>query len=73
MTAPGRRVFVTGCTGFVGAYAAEHLQRDPDRAVAMLVRPQSDRWRLDPEAMARAVMIESSLDQPDELRAALQD
>lgn len=73
MTAAGRRVFVTGCTGFVGAYAAEHLQRDRDRAVAMLVRPQSDRWRLDSDALARAVMIESSLDRPDELRAALRD
>lgn len=71
MNVPGRRVFVTGCTGFVGSYAAEHLRRDPDRAVALLVRPGSDTWRLDDDAARGASVIEGDLDRPDELRTAL--
>jgi UDP-glucose 4-epimerase len=68
---PGRRVFVTGCTGFVGSFAAERLVRDDERAVALLVRPGCDPWRLDPAVRERASFIEGDLGRPDELREAL--
>lgn len=62
MSKPGRRVFLTGATGFVGSYAVEHLRRDPSRQLAILLRPGSDRSRLDPATLKGVTIIEGSLD-----------
>jgi nucleoside-diphosphate-sugar epimerase len=71
MSLPGRRVFVTGGTGFVGSYVAEHLRRDRARAVGLLVRPGSDDWRLTEDVNEGAVFARCSLHEPDELRREL--
>jgi UDP-glucose 4-epimerase len=67
----GRRVAVTGCSGFVGSYAVEHLLRDADRKVAAIVRPGADLWRLEPAARARLTTITGDLAEPDSYRQAL--
>jgi UDP-glucose 4-epimerase len=71
MSVPGRRVFVTGGTGFVGSYVAEHLLRDPGRATGLLVRPGSDDWRLTDEVKRRAFIARCGLDDPEMLRREL--
>ena len=74
MSAAGRRVFVTGCTGFVGSHVVEHLRRDPKRELGVLMRPGSDPWRLDPKTLTRgggATVIEGDLQRIDGLRADL--
>ncbi len=40
-----RRVFLTGATGFIGSYVAKDLLRQ-NSEVAILIRPDSDRWRI---------------------------
>lgn len=71
MSVNGRRVFVTGGTGFVGSYVAEHLLRVPDRAVGLLVRKGSDDWRLTGDVKARAFIARCGLHDTDELRREL--
>lgn len=71
MSGAGRKVFVTGCTGFVGSYVVEHLLRDPHREVALLMRPGRDPWRLDPGVIARASVIRGDLERLDPLREPL--
>jgi len=73
VSAAGRRVFVTGCTGFVGSHVVEQLRRDPKRQVGVLMRPGSDAWRLDPKILTGggATVIEGDLQRVDGLRADL--
>jgi UDP-glucose 4-epimerase len=71
VTTAGRRVFVTGATGFVGSYALASLHRDPGRALGVLCRPGSDTSRIDPEVLRRCTRVEGTLDDPAGFRDAL--
>jgi len=67
----GRRVLVTGASGFVGSYTVEQLLADGTRAVAAIVRPGSNLWRLDRSLVDRLTLIEGDLDRPESYRDAL--
>lgn len=67
----GQRVVVTGGSGFVGSYAVEHLLRDPSREVCLLVRPESDLWRLGEMSCPRLTTIRGDLTAPASYRDAL--
>ena len=57
-----KRALITGAGGFVGANLARRLLRD-GHAVVCLVRPGSDRWRLEPIS-AQAQVLEADLTDP---------
>jgi UDP-glucose 4-epimerase len=71
MTTSGRRVFLTGSTGFVGSHALASLRRDRDRAVAILIRPGTDRATLDPEVLDTCELIEGDLESVERFHRAL--
>ena len=58
MRSPGRRVLLTGASGFVGSYVLASLLESEDREVAVLVRADSDTWRID-ELLERTRVIEA--------------
>jgi UDP-glucose 4-epimerase len=63
------RIAVTGASGFVGSYVVEDLvSRGHD--VAVLLRPQTSRWRLE-GILDRVKVIEGSLDDIQSLRPQL--
>lgn len=65
----GRRVLLTGASGFVGSYALAHLRRDPGRAIAVLLRPGSSGGCLEPGALDGVEVIEGNLDDLAAVRA----
>jgi UDP-glucose 4-epimerase len=70
MTPGGKRVFVTGGTGFLGSYVLEHLQRLGNREIAVLIRPGS-RASLGDDVLDGIRLIEGSLDDLDAMREEL--
>src|SRR5687767_5920238 len=54
------RVFITGASGFLGSYVASQAV-DSGATVAVLARPESDLWRVDP-LLDRLEIISGSLD-----------
>ncbi len=63
------RFFLTGASGFVGSHLLTRLL-DEGHAVAVLVRPESDPWRIE-DQLAHATRIEGTLDDPDSIAARL--
>jgi UDP-glucose 4-epimerase len=54
------RVLITGATGFVGSHVLRRLLADSHAAVAVLVRPTSNTWRID-DLVGRIQRIEGDL------------
>lgn len=71
MKLAGRRVFLTGTTGFVGSYVLEQLASDTEREVAALVRPGADRSSINGKALARTQLIEGDLTDIGSIRERL--
>jgi nucleoside-diphosphate-sugar epimerase len=66
-----RRVLVTGGTGFVGANLVRRLLAD-GHAVSLLLRPQSDDWRLR-EVLAECRCLTARLDDDDAVASVFRD
>jgi len=63
------RTLITGATGFLGSYLAERLVRASAK-VAVLVRPQSDPWRIR-DILSEMTCIVGDLDHVRRLRAEI--
>jgi UDP-glucose 4-epimerase len=64
------RIFVSGASGFLGSYlVADLLERGHE--VAVLLRPATSHWRLDP-VRQRLHLMEGALEELDALRETLQ-
>lgn len=64
------RFFVTGATGFIGAHVVHKLLEDGGHQVAVLVRPTSDLWRLQP-VLPALHQVEGGLEQIERLTPLL--
>ena len=56
------RIFITGGTGFLGSYAVDAFLKD-DHDVAVLVRPETDPWRI-ASRLKDVKVISGALDNP---------
>jgi UDP-glucose 4-epimerase len=64
------RIFVTGASGFLGAYLVADLL-EQGHEVAVLLRPASSHWRLD-ELRRRLHVMEGAFEEMDALKPTLQ-
>ena len=66
----GERVLVTGGTGFLGSHVVQRLLRDGQHDVAILVRQESNLWRIE-ELLDSVTLIKGDLRQPSSLEHQL--
>ncbi|HUS35526.1 MAG TPA: NAD(P)-dependent oxidoreductase, partial [Verrucomicrobiae bacterium] len=57
------KILITGATGFLGAHLVRRLARE-DVQMALLIRPGSNQWRIDPLPKNAAIITGSLSDLP---------
>lgn len=68
------RIFLTGATGFVGSYVLQRLLANAAHSVAILLREESDTWRIQ-ESLAdeHLTIIRGDINSPPSFSSALKD
>ncbi len=67
-----RRILLTGATGFLGAHLLRRLSVEENVRVAILVRPESNRWRIE-SLRGKLLEIEGNVRRPLEASAAIEE